>query len=242
MKKCLVLLLCGMLMVTGCSREILSHTSKRKMEKLVKNDITESFELYEIIDEEDTKDTITYVYYLKDKDIYFEAVSKISEIIVDGSSFGFTHNNYFYYEEAIVLDEKNLNLREEKAEKYGLYDDIYRYEHEVEFSTAVENYEQLDELAEFLIKMDGIYDFQEDADTNYVERVENHLGYIENGEWEYGFGQIRYAANDDEDLSYDQLYAYLEKEYVLMVKRTGVNDPTIPDEVYEKYTEETNTD
>lgn len=242
MKKCLVLLLCGMLMMTGCSREMLSHTSKKAMERKVKNDITESFELYEIIDEEDTKDTITYVYYLEDKDIYFKAVSMINEVFVDGSSFGFSHSDNIYYEEAIVSDEKNLNLREEKVEEYGIYDKAYIYENDANFTTAVENYEQLDELAEFLIDMDTIYDFQEDKDISNINRVENELGYMEDGEWKYWFGQILYAANDDEDLFYDQIYAYLEKEYVLMVKRNGVNDPTIPDDVYEKYTEETNTD
>ena len=241
MKKCLLFLLCGMLMITGCSREILSHTTKKEMNKLVKNAVKESFELYEVIDEEDTADRITYVYYLEDRDIYFRAISDIDEVFVDGSSFGFTHDKTIYYEVDIASDEDNLSLREEKLEEYGLWEDQSIYDYSVDFYTCIENYDQLSDLTLFLIDMDYIYDFDEE-DMGKLERVENHLGLLEDGEWHKTFATIEYAPYGDKKLSYEQLYPYLEEQYVLMIKRNGMLDSTIPDDVYEKYTEETNTD
>lgn len=237
MKKCLVLLLCGALMMTGCSREMLSHTTEKEMEKMVGKAVKESFELYEVIDEVEDEDKITYVYYLPDRDVYFRAVSDIDEILIDGSSFGFHHNEDIYYEVDIVSDEKNLSLREEIAKEYGVWDEVYTYDNEARFYTCIENYEQLSDMAYFLIEMDNIYDFDED-DIDYISRVENNLGLLVGDDKDKTFTTIEYAPYGDRKLSYEQLYPYLEEQYVLMVKQYGIIDSTIPDDVYEKYTEE----
>ena len=237
MKKIIIVLLCGLLMMTGCERSMLSHTTKKQMNKLVKNAIKESFELYEVIDEEDTEDRITYVYYLENRDIYFRAISEINEVFVDASSFGFTHDKTIYYEVDIASDEDNLSLREEKLEEYGLWEDQSIYDYSVDFYTCIENYDQLTDLTLFLIDMDYIYDFDED-DMGKLERVENHLGLLEDGEWHKTFATIEYAPYGDKKLSYEQLYPYLEEQYVLMIKNYDLYDSTIPDDVYDKYTEE----
>lgn len=241
MKKSLILLLCGALMMTGCSREMLSHTTEKEMEKLVGKAVKESFELYEVIDEVEDEDKITYVYYLPDRDVYFRAVSDIEEIFIDASSFGFHHNEDIYYEVDIVSDEENLSLREEIAKEYGIWDKVHIDDVSARFYTCIENYEQLSDLVDFLIEMDNVYDFDED-DIDYISRVENNLGLLVGDDKYKTFTTIEYAPYGDRKLSYEQLYPYLEEQYVLMVKQYGIIDSTIPDDVYEKYTEETNTD
>lgn len=238
MKKVLIILICGMILMVGCSRDMLSHTTEKGMNKLVKRAVRETHVLDEVIDEEDTNDRITYMYLLEDRDIYFRAISSIDDISIDGSVFGYTHSDSIYYEVDIVSDENNLKLRNEKADSYGLYDEACLYKYDAYFITLIESYEQLDEMAEYLIDMDYIYDFDE-KNMSKIKRVENHLGYMKYGEWEYTFATIEYAPYGDKKLDYDQLYPYLEKEYVLMVKRNGILDSTIPRDVYDKYEPET---
>ena len=243
MKKCVVVLVSGVLLMSGCSCSMPSHTTENEMNKVVKKTLEEPYEYVECIGGDDYE--YLYLYQLTDRNISFISYSRIEESDIDGEFVTYYHSNEVCYESAIVSDEKNIEIRKKCAEKYGVYDrgNIYTinmnnddYVREVDFTTSIESFNELGMLTDFIIEMDSVYDFDENNIKN-INRVENHIYYIESNE-EYPIATIEYAPYGDKKLSFEQLYPYLEEQYVLMVKQYGIIDSTIPDDVYEKYTEE----
>ena len=218
--------------LTGCnSREDVKHISKENAIKYVNKIIDEPVEYVNQLGEEED-DTISYVFKLIERNIDFSVSSSIRVPSIDGSQFGnYKESLYINYESAIIFNNNYVSQREKLAQKYNIQEtldgtDKYHY-----YTTTINNYTDLSNLTNFYLELDKLYNFKE-KDPKKILHIDSGLicsdilGSIDG---------INFSFKKSDELKYEPVYKIIEKNYVSHLKWFNLTDPTIPDNIWDKY-------
>ena len=227
----LLLIIACTLILTGCNnREDVKHTSKEKMISYINSVLYEPVEFVNIIGQE-SDTTVTYYFMLTKRNIEFSVKSSITAPSIDGSRFGnYKESLLIDYESAIMFDKRYISARQDIAKKMGIIETLngssYKY-----FNETIHDYNDLPNLAKFYIELDKLYSFneskpQEVSHDNTGSIKSKILGSIES---------INFSYNRATRLQYDNVYNDIEKRYVGHLKWFNLYDPTVPENVWNKY-------
>jgi len=224
------LLFISIILFPACnSIEDVKHKSEKDMINYVKGAIGEDISLVSVDSNYDNS-LMTYVFKLDDRNATFKATSVISALSIDGEQFGnYKENIYIKYEEGIAESEyyiaERLRIEEElnikgKYKKIGLAI-IY-----------VDNYEDIDKVAQYALKLDELYAFNEKK-PECMQHI--NLGAISFSDTESAIDGPKFSTNKKHRLRYKDVYNEIVKSYIIQLKKFGIYDNTIPDNIWRKY-------
>jgi len=202
------LLFISILFFTACnSREDVKHISEKDMIKYVKDAIGEDISLVSV-DSNRGNSVMTYVFKLDDRDATFKATSAIDALHVDGSQFGnYEEEIYIKYEEGIAESEYYI------AERARIAKELNVKEKDMEFGLAiiyVDNYEAIDKVAQFAVKLDELYAFKEKM-PGLIQHID--MGAISFSETDTSIEGPKFTTNKKYRLKYKDVYNKIIKSY-----------------------------
>ena len=179
--------------VNGCnSKEDVSLRTVDEMTDYVQSIIDEPVR-YVRTEETEEHSWALYIYMLEDRDIEFEVKAYIKADFFEALQLSNYHEEIeLNYEKAIMNDAYYVQERLKLAEKYGVTDEYTDEENDSYFYIEIEDFSELEKVAEYIKAVDTLYSFKEkkpkkqkepkegegqpqvtEAETNKEEEVKN---------------------------------------------------------------------
>ena len=240
----IVFFVCAFLfLLAGCnSIEDVKHLTEKQMQKYVQNRIGEEVELISVNGDIGGNDPVTYQFNIVDRDIEFEALAYKFVSGIDLMRLGnYKLEIYIGYEESVKAHYQTESAK--LAEKYNLAYELQKSDSGETTGIAktfIGSYDDIDDLADFFIELDRLYAFE--LKSKYFKselKVGNIMGLgvgvIHFFSSSYEFSGPDFSHSHKARLERDELKEALTKKYVLSLKADDKRDPTIPQEVWDKY-------
>ncbi|MDP4177614.1 MAG: hypothetical protein Q8900_04650 [Bacillota bacterium] len=228
--KIIIVLLISILLLSACnSRQDVKHISQKDMVKYVKDAIGEKVSLVSV-DGSENRDVMTYVFQLDSRNITFKATSIISGLSIDGAQIGdYKEEINIKYEEGIAESEYYINKRSQIAKDLNINDE------DMEFGLAivhVNNYEDINKISQFAIKLDKLYAFNEKKPDNIIHIDLGSISFSDPGNAIEG---PQFSKSKNKRLKYNNVYNEIVDSYIKQLKKFNDCDNTIPKNICNKY-------
>ena len=162
--KILILFIMSMLIlsITGCnSREDVSLSSPDQITMYLETVIDEPIQ-YIRTEEFKEHSSALYIYNIVERNIEFEVEAYIlAEKFEEAQLSNYHEYVRVGYEDAIELDPYYVEERIKLAKEYGINDEYTKYNTGEFFCITVKNYDELEEIVEYIKVLDELYSFKE---------------------------------------------------------------------------------
>lgn len=199
------------------------HTSKDNMVSLVTSSINEEVVLNEVVTKGDTE---TYKFSLKGRNINFTVTSKLELFSIMNTNVSRKVELIeINYEEAIANSLSMIIAREILAATSKIKDDPITSSDG--YVIHVNNYNDIDKLADFIVKLDKTYAFKEIKPDN--------IKHITTGKIEFNnctIDGIRFSTSSESRLTESYVKDQLVSKYIKQLKKLKLTDSTIPTDVW----------
>lgn len=218
------------LVLTSCnSRKDVQHISQKKMTDYVKNTIHEDISLVSV-ESDEYDNVITYIFKLDDRNMTFKVTSVIYALSIDGARFGnYNKEIYIYYEKGIVESEYYI------AERLRIGNELNIEEKDRDFAYStinVNNYKDIDKLAQYAIELDKLYSFNERKPNRVIHSDLGALSFSSPGTSIEG---PKFSTNKKERLNYKDVYNEIVNSYLAQLVKFDLYDNTIPKDEWDQY-------
>lgn len=206
------------------SPEDIKPISQKDMIKYVDKAIGEDISFVSV-ESNDRDHSKTFIFNLDKRNITFTAESVITAPFVDGTQFGnFKEEIYINYERDIAESEYCILERERIARELKIDDEDMEYGLAI---VRVNNYNDIDKLAKFIMRLDELYEFN--------EKKPELIRHVDAGALSFSKNSIeapKFSTNRKNRLKYDDVYKEIVTSYIKQLKRFGDFDSTIPEDVW----------
>jgi hypothetical protein len=220
----LIICFCISTLAACNSPEDIKPISQKDMIKYVEKAIGEDISFISVESNERVHSK-TFIFNLDKRNITFTAESVITAPFVDGTQFGnFKEEIYINYERDIAESEYYILERQRIAREFNIDDEDMEYGLAI---VRVNNYNDIDKLAQFIIRLDELYEFN--------EKKPDLTRHIDAGALSFSINSIeapKFSTNRKNRLKYDDVYKEIVTSYIKQLKRFGDFDSTIPEDVW----------
>jgi len=232
----IVFFLCTFLfLLAGCnSIEDVKHLTEKQMQKYVQDRIGEEVELISIIGDIGGNDPVKYQFVIVDRDIEFEVSAHKYVYALDSIRLGnYELLIYLRYVEGVKAhyQAESAKLAEKYQVGYELRISVYGTVTS-NATTTVGSYNDIDSLTDFFIELDKLYAFELKPKDKASNIGLSGIYFSSSEDLFYG---PDFSRSHKARLEREELKEALTRKYVLSLKADDKRDPTIPQEVWDKY-------